>query len=70
MEDVPLPVKVNVNEPKNKASLYAALSIDKAKNSDDVIAPKVKLVFSSPITKSCHWPKIVLVGDKPLTALL
>ena len=59
----PDPDKVRDKEPKNKESLYLALSNVKAKNWEEVMAPNVKFVFSSPITKSCHWPKIVLVGE-------
>ena len=51
---VPEPDNVNESDPKNNESLYLALSKVIAKNSEDVIPPKVKFVFSSPITKSCH----------------
>ena len=40
------------------------------KNADEVTAPNINLVFSSPNTKSCHWPQIVPVGDLPFTAVL
>ena len=65
-----LPESFSVNEPGNKASLYLALSKVIAKNRDWVTAPNVKLVFSSPITKSCHWPNTVEEGDLPSTAKL
>jgi hypothetical protein len=48
------PERVKERDPKNKESLYLALSKVKAKNSEEEIVPNTKSVFSSPITKSCH----------------
>ena len=46
-----LPDNSNVKEPGNNACLYLARSNDIAQKFEAVIAPNVKLVFSSPITR-------------------